>query len=89
MRFEEWSKQVEELLDQRADDKGYSENGPDGRNELYEFISRRLSTSTHGHALGEIVYKAVRFAATGDPRDLDKIAAWAFLIRRHCGETEE
>ncbi len=32
-----------------------------------------------GHALGEIVYKAVNYQATRDELELVKIASWAFL----------
>jgi hypothetical protein len=35
------------------------------------------------HAIGEIIYKAVRYSKRGDKDDLVKIAAWAFLIYKY------
>jgi len=37
----------------------------------------------HAHALGEIVYKARRYAAKRNVEDVLKIAAWAYLIWKH------
>ncbi len=65
------------LLEPTAAGKGYNDTGVDGKNELFEFVQNVAQGS--GHALGEIVYKAVRYSRKGDPADLLKIAAWAFL----------
>jgi len=78
--FDTFSAEVRALLDHTAVEKSYSSLGPDGPNELYDFIHGMVGG--HGHALGEIVYKAKRFAAKGNREDLLKIAAWAFLIWR-------
>lgn len=72
--------QMEAILEPTAAGKGYNTTGVDGRNDLYEFVQ---SFAGDGHALGEIVYKAKRYAAKGDPTELIKIASWAFLIWRH------
>ena len=79
--FDEFMGQVRALLEPRAGEKGYSAAGPDGPNPLYELVAE-MNTGD-GHALGEIVYKAKRFAAKGNPEDILKIAAWAFLVWRH------
>ena len=79
---------VRELLDDSAKEKGYNPNGPDGENLLYRFVMEKIGRSgnPHAHALGEIVYKAVRYALKRDVRDIQKVAAWAFLIAKHHTE---
>lgn len=72
---------MEKLLNGTAAGKGYNGSGPDGPNQLYEFV-QDLSGG-HQHALGEIIYKTKRFAAKGNMEDVLKIAAWAFLIYKH------
>ena len=72
---------VRELLELFARTKGYNLTGPDGENELYDFVSRLADGP--GHALGEIVYKCQRYASNRDKKDLEKIAAWAFLVWKH------
>lgn len=79
--YEQFSKDVEALLNGTAAGKGYNPHGPDGVNPLYEFV--QTMNGGHEHALGEIVYKARRYAAKGNPEDILKIAAWAFLIYKH------
>ena len=81
MTFDEFAARVLALLEPTAAGKGYSQTGADGHNELYEFV--RSMTGGHHHALGEIVYKARRYAAKGNLEDVLKIAAWAFLIAKH------
>lgn len=68
------------LLEPTAAGKGYNTTGVDGSNQLYEFVR---DVAGEGHALGEIIYKAKRYAAKGNPEDVLKIAAWAFLILKH------
>lgn len=80
MTFDEFTQQVKALLEPTAAGKGYNATGVDGPNDLYAFVQQM---SGDGHALGEIVYKARRFAAKGNPEDVLKIAAWAFLILKH------
>ena len=70
--------QTKELLEPVASGKGYNDTGVDGKNELFEFVQNVAQGS--GHALGEIVYKAVRYSRKKDSKDLLKIAAWAYLI---------
>ncbi len=80
--YETFTKNVRGLLS--TDKRGYNQTGPDGPNQLQDFVH---DIAGHGHALGEIIYKVVRFAHTRDPRDIEKIAAWAFLIwRKHWQE---
>jgi hypothetical protein len=67
---------VKILLEPTASEKGYNTTGVKGKNELYEFVSSHAS----GHALGEIIYKAVRYGKKKDKNDILKIAAWAYLI---------
>lgn len=76
----EFTKHVEALLAPTASAKGYNTTGIDGQNQLYEFVQ---SFAGNHHALGEIVYKAKRYAAKGNPEDILKAAAWCFLIWRH------
>lgn len=84
MTFDDFVSEVRGLLEPTASGKGYNATGVDGANDLYEFI--QSMTGGHGHALGEIVYKARRYAAKGNREDVLKIAAWAFLILKHQPE---
>jgi hypothetical protein len=72
---------VEESLGIHAARKGYSENGPDGENVLYQFTTSIGAAS--GHAIGEIIYKATEYMK--DPREvlLIKICGWALLEWRY------
>lgn len=78
--FDKFVKEVEGLLNGTAAGKAYSATGPNGPNPLYEFVQGMAGGP--GHALGEIVYKATRYAAKKNPDDVAKIAAWAFLVWR-------
>jgi hypothetical protein len=80
-RYDEFCQQVEGLLSVTAQGKGYNATGVDGQNAVYEFIY--TTTGDHGHAIGEIMYKAIRYMRKRDPQDLLKIAAWAYLIFKH------
>ena len=71
---------VRALLEETAADKGYHAGGLTGPNPMYEFVAE--TAGGPGHALGEIIYKARRYAARRDPADLVKIAAWAYLVWR-------
>jgi hypothetical protein len=79
--FDNFAAEVRALLEPTAAGKGYNQTGADGPNELFDFVE--ALAGGYGHALGEIVYKARRFASKGNPEDVLKIAAWAFLIWRH------
>lgn len=79
--FKSFCVQVEELMGSTAYDKGYNSTGPDGYNLVYEFIHK--TTGDHGHGIGEIIYKAIRFMQKRNPDDLLKLAAWAYLVWRH------
>lgn len=79
--FQQFSEEVSKLMNGTAAGKGYAAEGPDGPNPLYEFV--QTMDGGHGHALGEIVYKARRFASKGNEEDVLKIAAWAFLVWKH------
>lgn len=78
--FADFVEQVRALLEPTAAGKGYNTTGIDGKNDLYDFVQ---SFAGDHHALGEIVYKAKRYAAKGNIDDVLKIAAWAFLIYKH------
>lgn len=81
--FDDFVTQVRALLEPTASAKGYSSTGADGPNQLFEFVH---SVAGNGHALGEVIYKAKRYAAKGNPEDILKIAAWSFLIWKHDTE---
>lgn len=74
-KFRDFVEAVHEVLSGKAIDKGYAD-GPDGPNPLFEMTGA-------DHAMGEIVYKAVRYRAKQNPEELLKIAAWAFLVWRY------
>ena len=80
--YEAFMAEVRTLLDGAAKGKGYNASDLDGHNALYEFVEA-MNDGAAGHALGEIVYKARRYAAKRNPEDVLKIAAWAFLIYKH------
>ena len=87
MTFNQFTQNVKELLEPTAISKGYNITGVDGPNELYDFVHG--IAGGNGHALGEIIYKVRRYVSKGDPRDIEKIAAWAFLVwRKHHTEIE-
>ena len=81
MTFDDFVAQVRAQLTGKAATKGYSVDGPDGPNLANEFMAQAFPD----HALGEIVYKALRYKAKGDAEDLIKIAAWAWLIVKARG----
>jgi hypothetical protein len=84
--FKVFVEEVMAKLEGNAADKGYNTTGPNGDNELYACI-QGLSDGD-AHAIGEIVYKAVRYSKKKDKQDLIKIAAWAYLVWKF-GETPE
>lgn len=84
MTFDEFVKGVHAQLAGHAEAKGYNLGGPDVDNVLYRFI--QTTVSGDGHPIGEIIYKARRYAAKRDPADMLKIAAWAFLVLKHRQE---
>lgn len=77
--FDEFLQIVRDAVEKNAKEKGYNETGISGKNELYEFINGTVGPND-AHALGEIIYKAIRFSKKRDKADLVKIAAWAYLI---------
>lgn len=79
--FTNFEQRVLALLEPTAQSKGYNTTGVDGENKLYQFVAETIGGP--GHAIGEIIYKIKRYAARGNPEDLEKIAAWAFLAWRH------
>lgn len=67
---------LRDMLAEKAVSKGYREDENYGRsNELMAFTDKHFP----GHALGEVVYKVVRYQTVKDPQDLVKAAAWAAL----------
>ena len=85
--FASFCEAVRELLDETAADKGYQRTGLTGPNPMYAFVAETVGGP--GHALGEIVYKVRRYAARGNPDDLLKIAAWAYLVWRFDRDGQE
>jgi hypothetical protein len=79
--FNEFVTEIRDICEKVAKDKGYNDTGVEGKNDLYEFVQG--ISQTDSHAIGEIIYKAVRYTKKGDKRDLVKIAAWAFLIYKY------
>lgn len=79
--FTAFVKEIKEICEKVAKEKGYNDTGVDGQNDLYQFV--QSIADGDGHALGEIIYKTVRYSRKHDKRDLIKIAAWAYLIYKH------
>jgi hypothetical protein len=75
--FEEFARMVLDSVDGQARRKGYTANGADGDNKLYQFTQSIGASS--GHSMGEIIYKATEYMSL--PREvlLLKIAGWAFM----------
>lgn len=69
LRHGDFHAAVTDVLLDKATTKGYA-----GEASLIT-VTRDLP-----HPLGEIIYKAVRYARKHDPEDLVKIAAWAKLL---------
>lgn len=80
--WDQFISKVKSLLEPTANEKGYNSTGVNGKNELYEFVHSHAP----GHALGEIIYKAVRYGRKRDKQDILKIAAWAYLIWKFDNE---
>lgn len=74
--FGAFSAAVRDTIEGKALAKGYASE--DDGSVLRKFVDQFFP----GHALGEVVYKAVRYSRKGDPTDLIKIAAWAYLVWR-------
>ena len=79
--FAEFERRVQALLEPTAKGKGYNTTGVDGQNLLYEFVEDAVGGP--GHGIGEAIYKVKRYAAKRNPEDLEKLAAWAFLLWKH------
>ena len=71
----EFYNKVNEVLGRVAKEKGYLDP-MSLENPLMDFMTQLFPD----HALGEIIYKSVRYKSKKDPLDLIKIAAWARLI---------
>ena len=79
--YQKFCEQVEAILSVSAKSKGYTDTDANGPNDGYEFIY--TATGDHGHPIGEIMYKALRYMKKRNPEDLLKIAAWAYLVFKH------
>ena len=88
MTFEKFVQQMHEFCGGTAASKGYNSTGVDGHNAVYHFVQEEVGMGTHGHGLGEIVYKVLCYQRRRNPEDLIKIAAWAFLVWKHHQEEE-
>jgi len=75
---------LKDKLLQSARAKGYHGDEDDGR-KMYDSI---IALAGEGHAMGEIIYKLTRYRRLKDPVDIEKAAAWCFLIwdadKRKC-----
>lgn len=76
--FEGFMLEVRKCLSGDASSKGYNDQGPDGDNHLFAITGPN-------HAVGELIYKAIRYQKKGDPVDMVKAAAWAFLVWKNGG----
>jgi|TARA_R100000501_G_C2620148_1_gene113424 hypothetical protein len=83
MTHEAFQAAVTDLLDGTAKGKHYNQTGPGGANRLYEFVRDYVGHHPDAHALGEMIYKIVRFAALDDVKDIQKVSAWASLVAQH------
>lgn len=84
MTFDAFMTTVRDSMEGTARGKGYNQTGVDGPNALYDFVHDTIAGD--GHAIGEIIYKVRRYARKGNPEDLVKAAAWAYLILKHRDE---
>ena len=75
LSWNNFMKLVSDKVGDQAHDKGYRIGDADTGEDL-------LKVTGDDHAIGEIIYKAVRFRAKKNQDDLVKIAAWAFLLWR-------
>ena len=67
-------------------DRLKSKVGNEAGNKGYDDALLELTGAEH--ATGEIIYKAVRFRSKGDPDDMIKAAAWAYLLWRRAVKEE-
>jgi alpha/beta superfamily hydrolase len=81
LTYEMFCHEIEMMLGSIAKEKGYNTTGPNGENVVYKFIYD--ATGDHGHGIGEIIYKAIRYMRKRDPEDLLKLSAWSYLIWKH------
>ena len=74
--YNDFCNAVRGLLDKGAAEKGYSKGGADGENPVNDFMQVQFP----GHSLGEVLYKCLRYQAMGNREDLEKAAAWLYLV---------
>ena len=79
--LEQFFANVRASLEAHAELKGYNDTGADGRNILFEFTTKY--GISNGHAMGEIIYKAVEYIKNPRKVLLEKIAGWAFMAWKH------
>ena len=77
--FDSFAKQVRDLVEGKAREKGYNQTSADGPNELFSFVRGNFGL---GHSAGEVIYKVVRYSRKKNKEDLLKAAAWLYLIWR-------
>jgi len=81
--LQEFLARMSAVLVSRSYQEGYFK-GDEG-----DLLNKFTEIFFDGHALGEIVYKAVNYQQTKDEIELIKIASWAFLKWRREREREE
>lgn len=77
--FDVFTRRALQILESKAEDKGYR-TGEDTRpgGSLYTFVEEHFGKANH--PMGEVVYKVVRAHETGRLEDVEKAAAWLFLV---------
>lgn len=75
----DFQNEVTDVLTGTARGKGYAKDGDGGR-AFYDAVALVSDDNNDSHAKGEITYKVKRYGSKKDPKDLIKIAAWAFLL---------
>ena len=78
--FDTFVAAVREQLEGQAAAKGYNTTNVDGPNQLFEFLQTHTDSY---HAIGEIIYKSIRYAKKRNIEDIVKVAAWAFLVYKY------
>ncbi len=80
--FQRFAREVQQSVHDYGKKKGYRAE----RRDLFEFTVD--CGAAKGHAVGEIIYKAIEFFRRPRKVLMVKIAGWAFLAWRHIDAPE-
>ena len=80
--FQRFTREVQQSIRAYGKKKGYRSD----KRDLFEFTV--ACGAARGHAVGEIIYKAIEFFRRPRKVLLVKIAGWAFLAWRHIDAPE-